>query len=292
MSNCYNCGTEFTLKEEEVKCDSCGNIVNFPCHNCKQWFSVMNEDGSPIQQCKACGFYSCPNCGVCGTNCQKESWAIILREIIPTITSEQQRKLLEFIEDIKLNKNQLNCPQGVPISYAKSRIKSCIARMMGYRIKSQIDLEKFKQRVDEVRESEIGKKYTVNRSREAGSYGQEWRDVFNYCVCLGELGKKKVKIEDKEYDCFIRCEKGMCKMLNATKLVIKVCTNPKCKIKEFPLSQEYCCYCKYKKGNKAGQFYKLKIKLNNKDTCQLNRNDFKKEEDEETKYRPDNERFD
>jgi len=36
MSKCYNCGTEFTLKEGDIKCGGCGKIVNFPCHNCKE----------------------------------------------------------------------------------------------------------------------------------------------------------------------------------------------------------------------------------------------------------------
>jgi len=283
MSNCYSCGKEFTLKPEEIKCDNCGNVVNFPCHNCKQWFSLMNEDGIPIQVCKSCGFYPCPNCGVCGINCQKESWAVIIKEIIPTITPEQQSKLLRFIEDIKLNRDQLSCPHGVPITYAKSRIKGCIIRMMGYRIKSQVDLDKFKERAEKVMDINIGETLTVNNSREPGSYGQEWRDVFNYLVCMGKLKKTKIKREDKEYEVFERIETSSCPKLDLKDLIKKQCPNKNCKIKIYPASEIRCLCpeCKYKSGTRKGQLRELKIKISNKDTCQLNRGDFKKDGESE-----------
>ena len=99
----------------------------------------------------------------------------------------------------------------------------------------------------------------------------------------GSLTKAQLAILDKilEYEVYGRCEKGPCDMLDLNKLIIKICPNPKCKIKEFPLSQTECCSpeCKYKKGKKKGQFYPLKIKISNKDICQLNRGEFKKEEE-------------
>jgi rubredoxin len=75
MSKCYNCGKEFTLKSEDVKCDSCNKIVNFPCHNCKEWFSIYDEEkGDPDSGLKAGTKYadipddwSCPECGVTKT---------------------------------------------------------------------------------------------------------------------------------------------------------------------------------------------------------------------------------
>ena len=275
MSKCYNCGTEFTLKEEEIKCDTCGNVVNFLCWNCKQWFDI-----SETKLCKTCGFYYCTNCGVCGEECQKEMWCLRLKKILGIdIEEEKLQKILDLIEEIKIGKDRRCCPHGVSISYAKGRIKSCIVRAMGYRIKSQKDQEEFKKRSDEILDLPLGTQLTVNQSREAGSYGQEYRDVFNYSICRGKLEKKIIKKGEIEYEVFERCEKGRCPMLDIDKLIIKVCSNPKCKIKEFPLSQTECCHpeCKYKKGKKKGQFYPLKLKISNKDICQLNRGDFKKD---------------
>jgi len=279
MEICYDCGTEFTLKDEEIKCDTCGKIVNYPCWNCKRWFSI-----DKTKRCKTCGFFVCTNCGLCGENCQKVYWLVRLKEILGIEISEEKfQKLLDVIEEIKIGKERRCCPHGVSISYAKGRIKSCIVRMKGYRIKNSQDQKRFIERVEEVGDIPLGKQLTVNQSREDGSYGQEYRDVFNYCICIGKLEKKKIKkkVGDEiiEYEVFERCEKGDCKMLDLNKLIIKVCTNPKCEIKEFPLSQKECCSpkCRYKKGNKKGQFYPLKLKISNKDICQLNRGDFKKD---------------
>ena len=286
MSKCYDCGTEFTLIDEEIKCDSCGNIVNFPCWNCKQWFDI-----SETTNCKTCGDFVCTHCGLCKETCQKSYWEIRLREILgENLTGEQTKKILDLIEEIKIGKERRSCTHGVSISYAKNRIKSCIVRMKGYRIKNPKDQEEFNKRMEEVIDIPLGIKLTVTQSREAGSYGQEYRDVFNLCVCQGILEKKIIKklVDGKEfeYEVFERCEKGQCPMLDLKKLIIKVCTNPKCKIKEFPLSQIECCYCRYQKGNKKGQFFPLKLKISNKDICQLNRGDFKK--DGETKPKKNN----
>jgi len=275
MSKCYDCGTEFTLKEEEIKCDSCGNVVNFPCWNCKQWFSIAET-----KNCKTCGNYVCSHCGSCGEGCQKGMWCSRLKDILGIeIEEEKIQKILNLIEEIKIGKDRRCCPHGVSISYAKGRIKSCIVRMKGYRIKNPADQKQFNKRVEEVIDIPLGTQLTVNQSREDGSYGQEYRDVFNLCICQGILEKKLIKKEDIEYEMFERCEKGQCPMLDLNKLIIKVCKNKKCKIKEFPLSQTECCspFCRYKKGSKKGQFFPLELKISNKDICQLNRGDFKKD---------------
>jgi len=226
--------------------------------------------------------------------CPKDSWVLEIRKILaPEIThltipnlDEKLKKILDYIEEIKLNKDQKCCPHGVPISYAKGRIKSCWVKLEGYRIKSEFDLQKFKERINIVGEVPLGQILTVNKSREPGSYGQEFRDVFNYLICMGKLKKVKVKktIGEKniEYDGYERIENSQCQEFNTKKIIIKECQNPKCKIKEFPLSQTECCYCRYVKGKKKGQFYPLKVKISNKDMCQLNRGDFKKEKNGET----------
>jgi len=280
MSKCYDCETEFTLKEEEIKCDSCGKIVNFPCWNCKQWFSIAET-----KLCKTCGFFICINCGTCGINCQKGWWCLRLKEILGVeIGEEKLQKVLDLIEEIKIGKERRCCPHGVSISYAKGRIKSCIVRMKGYRVKDIQDQSKFNERMEKVLDSPLGHRFTINQSRESGSYGQEERDVFNLCVCQGILEKKIVKRKigeiEVKYEEYERIEKGECPMLDLKKLIIKVCPNPKCTIKEFPLSQTHCCNpeCRYKRGNRKGQNRVLKLKISNKDICQLNRGDFKKED--------------
>lgn len=292
MSKCYNCGSEFTLKNEEVRCDNCKKKVNFPCHNCGKWFSISDEENNKIKECKVCGFFVCPNCGTCGPNCQKNNWYVELKKIIQN--DSIIKKVIEFIEEIKLNKDQKSCLRGVPISYAKGRIKSCFVRMQGFRIKNDLDLQRFKERVKQVTDLEInplGKQFTINQTREAGSYGQEYRDVFNYLICKGKIKPIKIKkiVGDKEieYNGFERIETSDCPLFDAKDLIQKECPNKKCKIGIYPLSEIECCCpeCKYKKGKNKGQFYKLKLKISNKDICQLNCGDFKKEEDKDDRNR-------
>lgn len=292
MSKCYQCGAEFTLKNEEIKCDSCHRKVNFICHECKEWFSIWNEKKEcKLKGCGFCGFFICPNCKVCGYDCQREDIKNKIKEIIgETITTNQVEKIIELIEEIKIGKEQRCCSQGVPISYAKNRIKSCIVKMKGYRVKDEEDMKIFNQRIENVMDKNIGEILTVNQSREKGSYGQEFRDIFNYCICEGLLRKIKIKkiIDGEEIELIVykRVEENACPMLDLKNLIIKVCTNPKCEIKNFPLNEIHCCdpRCNYKKGNKKGQSRLLKIKISNKDVCQLNRGLFKKEEDAKSKY--------
>jgi hypothetical protein len=272
MSKCWNCNKEITLAAEEIKCDNCGEIVNFKCHNCNEWFSI-----DKTKLCLTCGFYICPFCNTCGFNCQKDYWIVKLKEIIPTITIAQLQNIADLIEEIKIGKDRRVCPRGVSISYAKSRIKRCVVKLKGYRVKNSLDLNKFKQRFIEITDKNLGEKLTINQSREAGSYGQEYRDVFNYCICEGKLKPVIVKKEGIEYEAFERCETSTCEMLDLKKLIIKVCTNPKCTIKEFPLSQNECCYCRYQRGKNIGKFFPLQLKISNKDICQLSRGDFKKD---------------
>jgi hypothetical protein len=49
---------------------------------------------------------------------------------------------------------------------------------------------------------------------------------------------------------------------------------PKCK-KRYSLEVENCNTCYYTKGDKSGLQYKTKKRLNNNDTCQMYRGDFK-----------------
>lgn len=287
MGTCWNCGKQVTLNKEEVKCDSCGEILNYRCHWCKEWFSVLDETtNQKRKECKVCGFFYCPYCNVCGNNCQTKEWKDIINEILSKeITLEQKsNKIIELIEEIKLNREQKSCFKGVPISYAKSRIKRCIVKMKGFRVKDDEDMNKFIERYNIVMDKPIGEILSVNKSREKGSYGQEFRDVFNFAICRGKLKKLKImKIidgEEIELICYKRVEEGDCPYLDMKDLIIKVCENNQCKIKEFPNSQTHCCNprCNYKKGKNKGQPRKLKLKISTKDICQLNRGNFEKED--------------
>jgi hypothetical protein len=287
MGSCYNCGKEITLKNEEVKCDNCGKVVNYPCHYCKQWFDI-----SETKECLVCGFYVCTYCGTCGVDCQKDKWQTSITKILsPEITyttfpnlQDKLNKLLSLIEEIKISHDKKECINGVPITYAKSRIKSCIVRMFGYRVKSNEDMKAFRKRVEEVGSIDIGKTLTISQSREDGTYGQEYRDIFNYCICMGKLKKEKIKKlidgEEIEFEVYKRTATAQCPYLDIEKLIIKFC--PICK-HEYSLDNENCTKCIYKKGNKKGQPYKLKLRISNKDTCQLKRGDFEK--DGKTKLR-------
>jgi len=165
-----------------------------------------------------------------------------------------------------------------------------VVRMKGYRVKDEEDMKIFSDRVEEVMDKNIGELLTVNNSREKGSYGQEMRDVFNYCICLGMLEKLKVRKiidgEEKEFEAYKRVANSSCDFLDIKDLITKVCPNKNCTIRNFPPSQTECCNpeCKYKSGKNKGQLRKLKLKISTKDICQLNRTGFIKEEDGKSKY--------
>lgn len=287
MGTCHNCGIQITLKDEEVICDNCGEVVNYPCHYCKKWFSIDDT-----KLCGVCGFYVCPYCRTCRKDCQKEMWQTKITKILaPEISyetfpklQEKINKLLELIEEIKISHDKRECSNGVPITYAKNRIKSCIVRMKGYRVKSEEDMNAFKQRMEEVGNIDVGNILTINQAREDGTYGQEYRDVFNLCICLGKLKKERIKklIDDEEVEIEVykRVGNAQCPFFDIEKLIIKFC--PKCK-KEYSPNEENCPICFYKKGKNIGKPFKLKLRISNKDICQLNRGEFEK--NGETKFR-------
>ncbi|MFA6201185.1 MAG: hypothetical protein WC679_12355 [Bacteroidales bacterium] len=291
MSKCWNCGIEFTLKNENIKCDECKVIVNFQCHSCHEWFSLYNEKTKEkIKQCGICGFFPCSHCGTCGQYCEKDLWQTqIIKILAPEITyqkvpnlQEKINKLLSYIEDIKISHDRRTCPNNVSISYAKQKIKNCAVKMLGCRVKNEKDKLKFLERYTKIIDVDLGTKLTINQSREEGSYGQEYRDAFNYAICRGKLKKeiikKEIDNEIKEIEVYHRIENGHCQYLDLTNLIIKKCPNSKCK-KEYKYESqiEYCHHCQWKKGKHKGEYPKLKLIISNKDTCQLNRGLFKKD---------------
>jgi len=286
MGKCWKCETELTLKEEETRCDSCGEIINYCCHNCKQWFLIGNEKGKKLKECKVCGFFVCPNCGVCGISCKKNEWCGKIRRILePEVThatvenfTKKLKEIIAYIEQIKVGKERKLCPNNVPISYAKTRIKSCICKTQGYRVKNIGDKEKFSERLQKVMEIPDEKELTVEEFRESGSYGQEWRDILNTSICYGwiKVIYKKNKQGD-EYALFKKVpesEEKICQYLDAQDLFVKFCK--KCK-RIFSKEKEFCDKCIYIKDttkHKKGERYLLQLKISNKDVCKLPRGEF------------------
>lgn len=290
MGTCWNCNTQLSLEKEQTKCDCCGEIILYKCNDCHTGFKIIDKETKlKLQECKFCGYFKCPSCGICSWNCDRFKWEKeILKIFVPEINQtncptilEKIRKIINFFEEIKSNSDRLSCHRKVPITYAKARIKSLLARMEGLKVKNMGDQEAFIQRIDEITEIPIGEEKTISNVREKGSYGQEYRDVFNLLVCFGKFERNKRKIiiagEEIEYEYFVRCEKEICSKLSKDNLILNEC--PKCK-KIYSNELEHCSSCPpLKKGKNKGEQRKLKKRLSNKDCCQLYRGDFNKTKD-------------
>jgi len=290
MGTCHKCGRQVTLQDKEVKCDNCFATLTYPCNSCKHWFSIQDEETKyRRKECGICGFFVCPHCGNCSPDCEKELWQTKINKILaPEINYSKFlnlqikiNKIMELIEEIKIGKEKRQCQKRkVPLTYAKQRIKSCVVKMKGFRTKNQKDIDKFNERMEEVLDKDIGTKLTINQSREAGSYGQEYRDVFNYCLCEGVLEKQKVNMiidgEEKEMEIYKRVENGKCLFLDLKELITNSC--PKCQTKYDEIESQ-CTNneCIMKSGKNKGQLRKLRLKISNKDICQLNRGLFLKD---------------
>jgi hypothetical protein len=288
MGNCWNCGKQITLKDDEVRCDACGEVINYQCLVCHGWFSIWDEKtGEKIKQCGICGFFPCVYCGVCSPSCEKNLWQSQIKKILsPEIRldntpnlQEKINRLSEYIEEIKIGHEQRVCPNKVSISYTKGRIKGCYVRTEGYRCKNLLDIQKFRERIDKVADVEEGTILTINKTREEGTYGQEYRDVFNACICLGKLKKEKtekiIEGEKTTIEVWKRVQNEQCPYLDLKNLILKFC--PECK-RNYTPNYNQCSVCVIKKGNNKGQPRQLKLKISNKDICQLNRGFFKRDD--------------
>jgi hypothetical protein len=282
MGECWNCGKEVVLREEETRCDSCGQIVRYWCNNCKEPFDVENKEGIKEKECKWCGFFKCPSCKSCSLKCGSLKHFIKIEKILKDKELEEDgkiRDIIDYFEDIKLSKKRRNCVYGVPISYAQNRIKSYLVRMRGFKTKDDIDTQKFEERRNKIGEAQLNQEFTIKNIKEAGSYGQEWRDVFNLSVCLGELKYEKKKFTNKdgleiEYDSWTKIKGEVCKNLSDEDLIVKSCT--KCK-KIYEREEIHCFNCVYSKDTKnhnRGDAYILKEKISNNPICQLKRGEF------------------
>jgi hypothetical protein len=280
MGTCWHCGTQVTLSKEQTKCDKCKEILFYACNNCKKEFTIEDKR-QKLTECKLCGYFFCPHCGVCNYECKRYEWQdSIMRILAPELSfakypflESKIKQIIEYIINQKTSNERKECINGIPITYAKGRVKSLLARGEGFRVKNELDKNAFQKRIDEITEIPLGIKTTITKIRESGTYGQEYRDAFNLAVCLGKMKITWIPAsKDKdEYAAYERIEGKMCSYLSKEDVVINEC--PKCK-KQYP-KDILQCSCIWKKGQNKGKFIQLKKRLNNSDTCQMYRGDFK-----------------
>lgn len=297
MGICWNCENDVFLKDEEVRCDKCKEVVRYWCNSCTQPFDVQNKNSKKVAECKWCYYFKCPNCNACGENCQSNEHIIFiekqLRMVVPVDKFYEikkiSKKILDYFEDVKNGKEKTTCEFGVPKTYAKERIKGVLARMKGFRVRDFQDQKAFETKQEEVLDEEEEHEFTIGNTRTDGSYGQEYRDVFNLCVCMGTLKHEKKKFKNEKgieigYDSWTRIEETQCPYLDTKELIVKIC--PRCK-KVFNRVVKYCDICSYKKGGKKhpkDTFVELHEKLSNVPTCKNLSNFRKRGEDGESKF--------
>jgi hypothetical protein len=294
MGICWNCGKDVFLKEEETRCSSCKEIIRYWCNSCHQPFDVADKDTKKkVKECKWCWSFLCPNCNACSPNCSKYTHNKKVSEFMKPIIAidkwnlveETATKITAYFEDVKMGKKKTTCEFGVPKTYAKTRIKEILARMDNYKVRSIQDQEAFEQRREEVLDEDLGYEFTIKKSREDGSYGQEYRDVFNLCVCLGKLEYERKSFKNEQgldigYDSWTRIEESECPYLDVDELIVKECSH--CK-KVYPRTETYCSDCLYKRGGKKHEkdsHFELRETLSTNPTC-TNLHNFKGEDDED-----------
>lgn len=282
MGSCWNCQKQVTLQEDQTRCDNCKSVISYHCNSCAEGFNIEDKETKKrLRECKVCGYFICPNCTVCFYGCDKFNWQ---KEILKILSKEipigkypglpqRASEVAEFFEDVKISRERKTCPRGVPISYAKLKIKNLLSKVEGFRVKNEKDRKVFVERMDKATDMVIGTEITIGKIREDGNYGQEYRDVLNLLVCLGKFKVKWLKNKnDSDYQVFIRWDVGQCPKLSIESVVLSYC--PKCKKIYEDKDKTSCDYCIWLKGINKGQSVKLKKRLNNCDTCQLYRGDF------------------
>lgn len=284
MGSCWKCNAQVTLQENQVNCDSCSSLIRYWCNSCTEPFDVLDsKEMKRLRECNICGFFVCPNCSVCYDGCEKYDWQKdilrILSEDIPIgkypSLPNKVWQIVQYIENIKSSRERKTCHNGVPISYSKSRIKQLWAKVEGFKVKNIKDREEFLKRIDDATNLPLGTEITIENIREDGNYGQEYRDALNFLVCLGKFQIKWLKNkEDKDYCVFKRINNLKCPYLLNESVIINFC--PKCKTINKDKDKKNCDRCIWSKGKNKDQSVELKRRLNNQDTCQLNRGKFNK----------------
>jgi len=284
MGQCYSCGTQLTLREEESNCDTCGVVLKYNCWSCSHTMYVKDKKTKQtLNLCSVCGFYYCPHCDICDKHCEKNEWINFFTPILHDIkkshvtVSDVMKMIILYIEDIKFSVEKRVCHKGVPISYATQRIKEILVRMQGFKTKDNFDKAAFQRRYDKIKNMQIGDTTTVGELKEAGSLGFETRDVVNLAICRGLLKKIGYTSKDgKRKHYFERVNEKVCVHFCESDLIINQCV--KCK-KNQPLTYTHCPNCTYTnntKNHSRGNSYECKKKTNNKHTCQMGRSSFSK----------------
>lgn len=285
MGSCIYCGATVFLREEETRCDRCKNIITYYCNSCKQPFDVQDKKTKKKElECKWCGYFLCPKCNACSPSCTKfehhDKIRELLKDIIPidkwNELNNKCTQIVAYFEDVKMRRAKTTCEFGVPKTYAKEKIKGILARMDGFKVRDIEDQQAFEERQKELLDKEEGYEFTIGNSRTNGSYGQEYRDVFNLGVCLGKLKYKKKSFLNKKgievsYDSWIRTEENPCQHFDKKELIVKYCPNPNCQ-KVYDRNEQYCHECTYLKGGKIhekGSHFELKERLSNNPTCKI-----------------------
>jgi len=110
------------------------------------------------------------------------------------------------------SKDQKVCPRKVPLTYAKNKIGK-VHKLVNSETDDGII---FIKRFDEIENMPIGNKFTVEKFREVGFHGQEFREVLNYAICKGLL-RKQIIYDDNgkpEFHLFERVNGERCDKWN------------------------------------------------------------------------------
>lgn len=309
MGRCYKCNTELRLEGEEYLCDNCNLVVEYKCWNCKGIIPSRDEETrKKREECSSCKYFYCPSCGVCGNTCKK----IGIRNQVLKILGGQLNlegdlvikdihKKIKYIVDSILDgkdgeKIHKVCPYGVYQSYARGkkgqpgRIKQLLAKMNGIGVKSELDMEGFKERFNQILGLDEDINFTIKNLRADGRYGQEERDACNLGVCMGETIAQQITTKKgKKATIYKKIEsKGKCHYLRQDNFISKRC--PQCnkdynnsKLEYYNPKINTCPNCKRVRGKNKGVYYDLIKKETNTFTCNCPYNNFKIIEQEDQK---------
>lgn len=210
MGTCIHCNKEITLRDKEILCPNC-NKIPFRCWNCQEKVPIEHD------VCDVCGWYICPGCYACATNCRLSEIGKDLRDM-KTKNPDQWSLpfIVRYIFSIKSGKKHLKCGRGVPITYAKTHIQSLMKRMGGQATKSYSDIQAFKERIDKIILKEQNEQWYINDLRKDGEFGHEDRVASNSLICRGQVEIKEIKEEktDKIYRKYERCNIEECPFIH------------------------------------------------------------------------------
>lgn len=275
MGKCFNCNNEVNLQDDQINCPFCNNILRYNCIKCHQEFLIINEKNKKLKECRFCGYFICPHCSSCNLTCSRMNFGIELQNILQDIlikpfSEEHYLKILNSIDKYFLysTKDKTFCLFNVPKSYAKERIKNILLRQNGLKNKNNNETIIFLNRFNDIKNKPIGTILTISSLREQGHYGQEYRDVCNYCICEGILKVNEISKDDDKNEIkyvYERINGQNCINFNKN-IFLKKCPNKSCKYTTKNIDEISC-----KKCNKLLVIFDSKNSI-----CILPNNQFKK----------------